>query len=91
MATVNGHRALGWADAGELVAGQRADLVTVRLDTVRAAGAPTELAAATLVFASTAADVTSVISGGRPIVTDGHHHTIDTAAALAASIKELFA
>lgn len=91
MATVNGHRALGWADAGELVAGQRADLVTVRLDTVRAAGAPTELAAATLVFASTAADITSVISGGRPIVTDGHHHTLDTAAALAASIKELFA
>ena len=31
--TVDGHRALGWPDAGRLAPGQRADLVAVRLDT----------------------------------------------------------
>src|SRR6185312_1921671 len=37
-ATAAGHAALGWADAGAIAVGQRADLVTVRLDTVRTAG-----------------------------------------------------
>ena len=91
MATVNGHRAIGWDDAGTIAVGTRADLVTVRLDTVRAAGAPATLAVPTLVFACTAADVSSVVSGGRQIVADGHHCTIDVVAELDASIKELLA
>ncbi len=37
-ATITGHRALGWPDAGRIAPGQRADLVTVRLDGVRTAG-----------------------------------------------------
>jgi formiminoglutamate deiminase len=37
-ATAGGHAALGWSDAGALRIGARADLVSVRLDTVRTAG-----------------------------------------------------
>ena len=46
--------------------GARADLVTVRLDTVRTAGHDDPAAA--VVFAATAADVTDVVVDGRPIV-----------------------
>ena len=37
MATVNGHRSLGWDDAGTITVGNRADLVTVAFDSVRTA------------------------------------------------------
>ena len=37
-ATAGGHAALGWPDAGRIAPGDRADLVTVRLDSVRTAG-----------------------------------------------------
>jgi formiminoglutamate deiminase len=90
MATVNGHRALGWHDAGRIAVGERADLVTVRLDSERTAGTPPGLAAG-VVFAATAADVVSVVSGGRRIVADGRHDTIDAAAELSASIEEVLA
>ncbi len=36
---LTGHASLGWPDAGQLVPGQRADLVALRTDTVRTAGA----------------------------------------------------
>ena len=36
--TADGHRALGWPDAGRIAPGQRADLVAVRLDSPRTAG-----------------------------------------------------
>ncbi len=54
-ATVDGHASLGFADAGRIATGQRADLVTVDLDTwrTRDCGASAE----TLVFAATGADV----------------------------------
>ncbi len=54
-ATHDGHRSLGFEDAGRIAVGQRADLVTVDLDSVRTrgAGATPE----TLVFAATGADV----------------------------------
>jgi formiminoglutamate deiminase len=84
-ATVAGHAALGWADAGRIAAGARADLVTVRLDGVRAAGVPPIGA----VFAATAADVSHVLVDGRTVVRDGRHVTIDVPAALAESIGAL--
>ena len=60
-ATVDGHASLGFDDAGRIAPGQRADLVTVDLDTwrTRDCGA----AAETLVFAATAADVREVRRG----------------------------
>jgi formiminoglutamate deiminase len=84
-ATVAGHRALGWDDAGELVAGARADLVTVALDSVRTAG--TDPAA--VVFTATAADVRQVVVGGRTVVQDGRHVALDVPAALSAAIEEV--
>jgi cytosine/adenosine deaminase-related metal-dependent hydrolase len=81
-ATLAGHRALGWEDAGALAVGARADLVTVRLDSPRTAGVDPSGA----VFAATAADIVSVIVDGRRVVQDGQHAWIDVPAALAAAI-----
>ena len=54
-ATYEGHASLGFEDAGRIAVGQRADLVTIDLDTwrTRDCGASAE----TVVFAATAADV----------------------------------
>lgn len=67
-ATRSGHAALGFPDAGRLEVGARADLVAVRLDSVRTAGTPP---AEGVVFAATAADVSDVVAGGRRLVADG--------------------
>jgi len=68
-ATRTGHRALGWQDAGVLAVGAPADLVTIRLDSVRTAGAGSGPASA--VFAATAADVHHVVCDGIVRVRDG--------------------
>lgn len=91
MATSAGHAALGWPDAGSLAVGRRADLVTVRTDSVRTAGAGASAPVEAVVFAATAADVTSVVVDGRTVVRDGHHVDIDVAAELDGAIEELFA
>jgi formiminoglutamate deiminase len=83
--TAAGHAALGWPDAGRIAPGSRADLVTVRLDGVRAAGVPPIGA----MFAATAADVSHVLVDGRTVVRDGRHAAIDVPAALAESIGAL--
>jgi formiminoglutamate deiminase len=56
-ATRNGHASLGFADAGTLAVGQRADLTTIDLDSwrTRGTGSTPEM----LVFAATAADARS--------------------------------
>ncbi|MFJ8577351.1 formimidoylglutamate deiminase [Micromonospora sp. NPDC093277] len=84
-ATVGGHAALGWGDAGRLSVGDRADLVTVRLDSARTAGVPPVGA----FFAATAADVTNVVVDGRTVVADGRHLTVDVPAELRAAIEEV--
>ncbi|MFJ6195461.1 formimidoylglutamate deiminase [Micromonospora sp. NPDC092111] len=81
-ATVAGHAALGWADAGRLAVGDRADLVTVRLDSPRTAGVPP----VGVFFAATAADVVHVVVDGRQVVRDGRHVSVDVPAELRASI-----
>jgi formiminoglutamate deiminase len=86
-ATVDGHRAIGWPDAGRLTPGALADLVTVDLGSVRLAGTRAGDAAAAVVFAATAADVRSVIVGGREVVRDGRHLMIDVAAELGTAIR----
>jgi formiminoglutamate deiminase len=68
-ATRAGHAALGWPDAGAIATGARADLVTLRLDTIRTAGVDPAQA----VFAATAADVAHVVVDGRVVVRDGVH------------------
>ena len=86
-ATVAGHSSIGWADAGTLAPGAFADLVTIRLDGVRTAGMGTEGALETAVFAATAADVESVVCGGRAVVAGGRHLRLDVAAELRESIS----
>jgi len=82
--TVVGHRSLGFADAGRIEVGARADLVAVRLDSVRTAG--TGASVETAVFATTAADVSDVVASGNHLVASGQHGKLDVAAELAASI-----
>jgi formiminoglutamate deiminase len=65
-ATTDGHRSLGWDDAGEIAVGRRADLVT--LDTAGPRTAGTGADEHTAVFAATAADVVHVVVDGRVVV-----------------------
>ena len=89
-ATADGHRCLGWADAGRIAVGHLADLVTVRLDSVRTAGTSAAHALATAVFAASSADVHHVVVSGRPVVRDGAHVELDVAAELSAAIAAVW-
>ncbi|MFF4881162.1 formimidoylglutamate deiminase [Micromonospora sp. NPDC000668] len=82
-ASAAGHAALGWADAGRIAVGARADLVTVRLDSARTAGVPPVGA----FFAAGAADVEQVVVDGRVVVAEGRHLSVDVPAELSASIQ----
>jgi formiminoglutamate deiminase len=88
-ATAAGHASLGFPDAGLLVPGAWADLVSVRLDSVRTAGADRGTAVESVVFAATAADVDSVVSGGRRVVEDGRHVMGDVGGLLREAIAEV--
>jgi formiminoglutamate deiminase len=85
-ATAHGMERLG-RPGGRLEAGAPADLVSVALDTVRTSGVEDPLEA--VVFAAGAEDVTDVVVGGRHLVQEGRHLTIDTASELATTIEEL--
>ena len=85
-ATVNGHRSLGWVDAGSLAVGNLADFVSVRLDSVRTAGTATATALESVVFAASATDVHHVVVDGRVVVSDGNHRTLDVATELARTV-----
>jgi formiminoglutamate deiminase len=85
MAALTNHAPLGRPDAGRLAVGAPADLVAVRLDTVRTAG----IDPAQVLFAATAADVDTVLVDGKPIVTGGEHRLGDVGALLASSIEGL--
>jgi formiminoglutamate deiminase len=87
MAGEHGHAALGWPDAGRIEAGAYADLTTVGLDSVRLAGTRAEDALDAAVFAATAADVRHVVVGGRVVVADGRHVSIDVPAELRAVLQ----
>lgn len=84
--TVNGHAALGWPEAGRLRVGAPADLVGVRLDSVRTAGT----IVAQAVYAASASDVHTVVNGGRTVVRDGQHALGDVGRLLADAIAPLW-
>lgn len=67
-ATTDGHRSLGFADAGRIAPGFWADLVTIDLATPRTAGTGGGLE--TAVFAASSADIVHVVASGRPIAPD---------------------
>ncbi|GIJ19890.1 formimidoylglutamate deiminase [Micromonospora lutea] len=82
-ASTAGHAALGWTDAGRIAVGDRADLVTVRLDSVRTAG----VIPAGVWFAASAADVAQVVVDGRVLVRDGRHVRVDVPEELTSAIR----
>jgi formiminoglutamate deiminase len=88
-AATGGHGRLGFAGAGRLAAGAPADLVAVRLDSVRTSGALPATALDTVVFAATAADVTDVVAGGRHLVESGRHMLGDVGLLLRNAIHDL--
>jgi cytosine/adenosine deaminase-related metal-dependent hydrolase len=67
-ATETGQRSLGFVDAGRLVAGQWADLVTFDVESPRTAG--TGGGIDSVVYAATAADITSVVASGTAVELD---------------------
>jgi formiminoglutamate deiminase len=80
------HGSLGWTDAGSIAPGLRADLVCVRTDTVRTAGADP----AQILLAATAADIDSVWVDGAPVVSRGTHRLGDVAGLLSNAISDLW-
>ena len=87
-ATVSGHACLGWPNAGEIVPGAYADLVTVSLDGPRLSGAEAGDPLTALFAAGTAADIRHVVSSGVDVVRDGHHLLVnDVPGELAAAVR----
>jgi formiminoglutamate deiminase len=86
-ATETGHRSLGFENAGRIAPGQWADLVTIDTSTPRTAG--TGQGEETVVFAATAADITSVVASGVRLERD--HETVGRSldSAIAALTGEL--
>ena len=74
LSAATAHDSLGFADAGAIAVGQRADLVT--LDTRTPTTAGTGADENTAVFAATAADVTQVVVDGRVTFTADDRETI---------------
>lgn len=84
--TVNGHRSLGWPEAGRIAVGAPCDLVAVSRSTVRtAASAPEQL-----LYTATASDVTDVVVGGQQVVKASLHRLGDVARMLEEAISPLW-
>lgn len=87
MATVEGARALGEQDAlGTLEAGKRADVIVVRLNELHAT--PRTDLVSTLVYATQATDVDSVIIDGQVVMRERKLLTIDEAETIVAANRE---
>lgn len=86
LGALTGHSSLGWPDAGRLEVGATADLVAVRLDTVRTAGCEPDQ----VILAATAADIDTVIVAGAAVVEAGHHRLGDVGTLLTRAIQPLW-
>ena len=86
LRALTAHASLGWPDAGRLEPGAVADLVSVRLDTVRTAGC----SPGQVLLAASAADVDTVIVGGEVVVDAGRHRLGDVGALLDKAIRPLW-
>ena len=85
LAAATNHASLGWT-AGQLAPGACADLVAVRLDSVRTAGVDP----AQVLLAATASDVDTVIVDGRTVVNGGEHRLGDVGTLLRTAIEPLW-
>jgi cytosine/adenosine deaminase-related metal-dependent hydrolase len=86
LAALTAHDSIGWPEAGRLAVGARADLVAVRLDSVRTAG----IDPAQVLLAASAADVDTVVVDGRTVVRGGQHRLGDVGHLLADAIDPLW-
>lgn len=82
--TQAGYRSLGWK-GGHIEVGFLCDLVSIRMTTPRTAGAQPEQ----VWLAATSADVSTVVIGGRVVVTNGHHSLGDVGVLLAEAIERV--
>ncbi len=80
------HVGIGWPQAGRLEIGATADLIAVRLDSVRTAGTVPEQ----VLFSATAADVDTVVVGGQLVVEAGQHRLGEVGRLLDAAIRPLW-
>ena len=78
MSTKQGYAALGWPEGGIIAAGALCDLVSVRVDTARTAGAQTDQ----IPLVATGADVDMVVASGRVIAQRGEHKRLGDVAQL---------
>ena len=85
-ATAAGGKALCWPAAGKLAVASFADLTVLGLDGVRLAGTRPANALEAVVFAAGAGDVREVMVGGRWVVREGAHVSLDVPRLLAAAI-----
>jgi formiminoglutamate deiminase len=85
-AAATAHDTIGWGDAGALRLGARADLVAVRLDSPRTAGADPS----SVMLAAGAADIDTVLVDGQVVVSGGRHRIGDVGALLSAAIAPLW-
>ena len=85
LTALTNHGPLGRPDAGRLAVGAPADLVAVRLDTVRTAGADP----AQILLAATAADIDTVLVDGHAVVSGGAHRLGDVGALLTTAIRAI--
>jgi cytosine/adenosine deaminase-related metal-dependent hydrolase len=85
-ATTSGAAALCWPGAGSLAVAKFADLTVLGLDSVRMAGTTADNLVEAAVFAAGAGDVRQVMVGGRWIVRDGAHVSLDVPRLLADTI-----
>jgi formiminoglutamate deiminase len=86
LAALTDHASIGWADAGRLDVGARADLVSVRLDSVRTAG----IDPGQVVLAASAADVDTVLVDGQVVVRGGVHRIGDVGRLMSDAIDALW-
>jgi len=76
-ATVTGHQAIGWPEAGRICVGALADLVTIDLSSPRLARAGDDHLVELAALSACAADVTHVVSSGRVVVAGGRHVLVE--------------
>lgn len=86
VAAMTNHASIGRPDLGRIEVGAPADLVAVRLDSVRTAGTDP----AQVVMSASAADVDTVLIGGRRVVSAGRHVLGDVGLMLAEAIDEVW-
>jgi formiminoglutamate deiminase len=82
LSAMTAHDTIGWADAGRIEVGLRADMVCVRFDTIRTAGSdPSQM-----IMVASSADIDTVIVDGAVVVSAGHHRLGDVGELLARAV-----